>query len=689
MFKISKIKLDIVGFNTSQSATKHFGFIIPFSTGLNIISGSNTSGKSTILSCIYYGLCLEQLLGSKDLGALNPALKEELEYKGVNYNVLSSTVYIEINNGTKVQTLKRDIKGNNVDTNKIKIFDASISENYSGIKESIKYITLHRDHESDNGFYKWIADFIGIDIPYVYKFGVTKSMTPLYLQTIFPAFFIEQTKGWSDFFATCPNWGIKNNKEKTIEFILGLKQLSLDLKIEELEYREKQIKRQWKDVYDTIYLYATSNFGKINNLTKQPLENEKEINDVTLLVKQNEEEEECIDLIHLIDNVQKEYDDLLSKPLKKTSEVKDFLRKEFLDKTKLYQGYKQKYNDFILDFNSQELQLICYKEQEGKIDQEKKDNQDIIKILEDHGNNPDYKICPTCNQNIVNSLRDKRLQVKEMPVNENIKYLDNQLKLLQGSIKGLNKTLKEKQVIKQYFIKEMSLKEQELKIIQDELISHDNYPSATEVFKRIKLEVKLTDLKNLKINFSDLIGELKHISKRFSQLNIDKDNLDLEVKDDNVKLNHFRTSFVHYLKSFGYSTITNYLKIDIQKEYPFKYLPVLNYEKPQKITIGSSASDGIRAIWAYYLSLLVEGVNHFGVVLFDEPGQHKMNQNSLKRLFEKASEIKDKQVIISTSVDTILEDKNKIDLIYLLDGLVENKDYKHYKIETDKSIHEL
>ena len=37
--------------------------------------------------------------------------------------------------------------------------------------------------------------------------------SPLYLQSIFSALFIEQTKGWSDFFANMPFFGITKAKE--------------------------------------------------------------------------------------------------------------------------------------------------------------------------------------------------------------------------------------------------------------------------------------------------------------------------------------------------------------------------------------------------------------------------------------------------------------------------------------------
>ena len=40
---------------------RKFGFHFSFQSGLNILSGDNSSGKSTVLACIYYCLGMEQL----------------------------------------------------------------------------------------------------------------------------------------------------------------------------------------------------------------------------------------------------------------------------------------------------------------------------------------------------------------------------------------------------------------------------------------------------------------------------------------------------------------------------------------------------------------------------------------------------------------------------------------------------
>ena len=57
----------------------------------------------------------------------------------------------------------------------------------------------------------------------------------------------------------------------------------------------------------------------------------------------------------------------------------------------------------------------------------------------------------------------------------------------------------------------------------------------------------------------------------------------------------------------------------------------------------SSASDNIRAIWAYTLALLATSLekqgNHPAVVLFDEPAQHSIDADDVIALFDAINEL--------------------------------------------------
>ena len=105
MFKINKLKAEILS-DKSENITDLYGFEFQFESGLNIIAGPNSRGKTTINTCIYYALGMEELLGAHNEKALDKALKEEFtikpsqEEEGINYKVQSSKILLEIENSS-------------------------------------------------------------------------------------------------------------------------------------------------------------------------------------------------------------------------------------------------------------------------------------------------------------------------------------------------------------------------------------------------------------------------------------------------------------------------------------------------------------------------------------------------------------------------------------------------------------
>lgn len=186
---IESIDLEVKSYDNQK-----FGFNFDFRSGLNLLTGDNSSGKSTVLSCIYYCLGLEQLIGSKGPRTLSPAIRESFNYKGKNYRVVSSscTLKIKANNGN-CYSLTRIIKSQeNLESLNKEIVIEDNGEKFG------KYVHAIRDHD-EHGFYRWLAEVNNLEVLEAEKEGgkVSKS---LYMQNVFSLSFIEQTKGWSDFF---------------------------------------------------------------------------------------------------------------------------------------------------------------------------------------------------------------------------------------------------------------------------------------------------------------------------------------------------------------------------------------------------------------------------------------------------------------------------------------------------------
>ena len=68
MLQFERFRLQIEAENYATHEKKTFGRDLILASGLNIIAGENTSGKSSLAKCFYYVLGMEQLIEGR-LGA--------------------------------------------------------------------------------------------------------------------------------------------------------------------------------------------------------------------------------------------------------------------------------------------------------------------------------------------------------------------------------------------------------------------------------------------------------------------------------------------------------------------------------------------------------------------------------------------------------------------------------------------
>jgi DNA repair exonuclease SbcCD ATPase subunit len=686
MIKINRLKLDIQGYNiTDSSNIERFGFDIPFSKGLNVIKGENTSGKSTIISCLLYSLGLEEILGVKYDHSLDNSLKREFSIDEDKIKVHSSYLFIEIENTKNdIVTIKRSIVGNPNEKFYLKVFEGKMSKIDSIENSKTLFIHRERNHESEIGYFKWFSEFIGFPkIPKV--LNQKGEYTDLYIQTIFPALLIEQTKGWSDFLSSIPYFSIKENKQRTIEYLLNLKALKNEVEKEKLTSITKKLIQDWKSTINKMNLLATSSSGKFLEISEEPLIDSSHLKEVNLEILVDIKSEEYINIQNLISNLdeQKQKINLEPKFVKDTSpQLKnklEILKAEYLD-------YIEYYKEFTLKFQSDKYQIISYENHLKELKDEIEVNKDIKYLTEKEPSINELANCPTCHQEFGSTIIKTELSVEFKTIKGNLAYLKDQEKLLVSSIENLKEILIEKTIIDNTFSEDMSALQSKIKQVKNELLDPDLMPSRSQIFEELKLENEINHLTKIESNFNGLINELKSISEKFNKNRRDIDDLVLDEKGDEGKINNLETTFKNLLRKFKYSS-NDLRNVTLQKKFPFKYLPVTKYQGDiQKIQLSSSASDFIRSIWAYTISLLINAENHPGILLFDEPSQHSMKSSSLKEFFETLSNLNDYQIIIAASTDehAKTEDKHPYSINNLLTGLK----HSEYKI-LDKAIRRM
>lgn len=214
-----------------------YGYRVPFSPGLNIIRGDNSSGKSTFVNSLIYALGMEEIIGSKGNAALPYALKSRFDLNGVDKRVLNSSVYLELENRAgKVITLKRVIKSDEADTKLIQVIEGAYLTDPSLTNLRSQYTFLHdagSAQDEQRGFFAYLENFLGLKLP---SLSDNKGKeTKLYLQAVFSALLVEQKRGWTDYIANIPYYGVSSMREKVASFLLDLDIFRSTKKLNELQ----------------------------------------------------------------------------------------------------------------------------------------------------------------------------------------------------------------------------------------------------------------------------------------------------------------------------------------------------------------------------------------------------------------------------------------------------------------------
>ncbi|MDD9785890.1 AAA family ATPase [Priestia megaterium] len=646
MLKLNALNIEVI------TAEKVFGTKISFSSKVNIINGQNSTGKSTCLNAILYGLGIEELLGGKKGKTMKPALRHEVEFNGQKFNVLESNVYLQIENENKnIITIKRSIKSNTRDANLITVIEGALltspEQHYSSRD---MYVHLSGASNNELGFHKYLEKFIGWNLPKVssYQGGDKK----LYLQSLFPTFFIEQLRGWSDFLATVPTYyGIKNVSKKVIEYILDLDVIENERKRQEIEDYKKHVTAVWKENFNFITGLALEVKGEVKGITSNPtILTEEERERIFIEVERGGQ---FFPLPDLKDTLEAEYISLKLGKASIVGEVLEENQQELEDSIETLGLLEFENKQISEDYRLELRNLESLKEQIRMVEEDLIRNKDARK-LKNLGSEMNLSLakhtCPVCQQAIKDSLLPQSIEQNPMDIDENIKFLEAQRKMMKLSISANEEALAKKQEKMKYYRNQIDRLRSMIRGLRKEMLSDERLPSEVEIQKKIEIKNELDKLVSVEEQFNEKLTQIFLLSNQWIKILNKETKLPKEYFSltDTEKLHALETYFKKNVMDFGYrSAAVEDIKISEDK-----YFPTVN---SFDMKFDASASDHIRAIWAYTVALYETSRefkgNHPCLLVFDEPGQHQMEVKNIKSFFRKICNLKsDFQVIISTSL---------------------------------------
>jgi len=634
-----------------------YGFRFNFARTLTIIRAKNSSGKSTLFNSLLYGLGMEELVGGKNEKVLPYAVKEHIEFDGRRVLVTASEVMLEIESRTgEVVTLRRAIRDTVRDPRLIEVFSgAHVTEDRDLGEARPTYVHDGGGAKRPEGFHRFLETFLGLDLPRVPT--TSGGETKLYLQAVFAALAVEQKRGWTDYIANIPFYGIRDARTKVVEFLLGLDVFETNAERNRLNAESVEIDAEWRKVYDELRREANPVGAVVEGASPNPssLFNENEASIRKLAGGSS------VPLAEHINQLRAEHAALQKQAEQyHKSSGAEAMQSVTVAMDEL-QGLSVLHERATALHAEQRVSLAEYEKLLAEANEDLERNKTAAK-LRDLGAKHDVATavgrCPTCNQSVDDTLLAGAVTGPQMDLATNIAYLDSQRRMLIRQIAGLKVGVQATEVRVAELAARIASKRDVLTAMRGDVTSGASESKAI-VRRQVQIEVEVEALEKLQARAIELFARLAQIATRMSANQSARRGMPREAysRADLERINRFQLNFRANAGSFGYESAP-IREVEIGKDTLVPCLAQMELREIRTdIKSDSSASDFVRLIWSYLLALHQTSAtasslgNHPGLLMFDEPGQHSMAVDSQHALLKQLASETSLQSIVAASFD--------------------------------------
>lgn len=648
-----------------------YGFATSFQKGLNIIRGSNSSGKSTIVNCLLYSLGMEELVGGKGEEALSYAVRNYVIHDEKKHAISESYVTIEIENHLgRTSIIRRWIKSSTHNTKLAEVTESSYELGSSNT--SWKFIHDNYSAVYQEGFFTYLEKFLGLKLPKVHDSN--GKQVKLYLQAIFAAVAIEQKRGWTDYIANIPYYSVSNARVRVVEYILGLGVFDQESKRIELDLESISLNNDWtsrqKDLFSQAAILRLNLTGIPNRITS-----EFDQGKVEAVRTMNGERS---DLNSTIAALKKQYRELEIAMSPERDLAASPISYELQRQTSIVTNLASDYETSLSNLTIYKSTLSAHIQIKTQTEEELARNR-TTKKLREYGASKHLHAandsCPTCHQHIEDSLISINLTGTAMDIDTNIHYLVSQAKMLAKQESGLEVKIRDAELVCQNFAFQLEKERSVLSSLRKDA-TRGNVVSQAAVKKQVLVEWEIEKLED----FSDYLDSaLVDLTKLAEALKHNQNKRKLLPKDryseeDIRRIRRFSQNFRGNAGEFDYlsaeigdivfnedSLLPQLSRLELREilDTPSDVTTKAQAARNGNMAQNSSASDFVRLIWSYIMALYqtasskdING-NHLGFIMMDEPGQHSMATKSQQALFRMLAKQSNFQAIVAASFDDL------------------------------------
>ncbi|MFE0022295.1 hypothetical protein [Amycolatopsis sp. NPDC059021] len=631
-----------------------FGADIPLSDGLMVFRADNSRGKSTSMQGFLFALGLEKMITARASHAVTSAMRDRLIYDPSTKSetpVLSSWISLEIQGVTNdVVTLTRWIKHDQFDSGLVRVTLGPAITAPDEYEVQDYYVGRPGAAANPKGFHKWLASFIGWQLPQLP--AADGRLAPLYMEQVFPLLFVEQRRGWGGIQAQMPYFsGVVDVKRRAIEFLLKLDVGEVESERMRLRAEDKVVQDQWRTAV-RAFKDSISGDGLVvqrlpdNLVTAWPPVNRPFVAEAR--------EDSWVNLESVLASLRTELANISEVQVRPVREVSGELEQTLAVAIERSDSLRQAGAILRDEIVQDQRELRQLQSRIGALEEDLREHQDIL-ILERLGSESISRLhgdCPVCHQELPVSLLGAETTTSTLSAESSVDYIKQQIDLFSVMERDTRATVEAK---RERFasLKRMAAETRsQIRSLRSSLTSAENTPSEEDVAQKVRIAQKLESLTVASERFSQLLGELERFAEtaRGIRAALQKLPKDSASDNDRAKLGFVKRSFIDQLRAYDFGSFRAEENLDISKT---DYLP---RRDDFDLQADISASDSIRVVWSYLLSLLEVSesydTNHPGLLIFDEPRQQSAKDVSFRALLRRASmNPGSRQVIFATSED--------------------------------------
>ncbi|MFE9337283.1 hypothetical protein [Streptomyces sp. NPDC007063] len=562
------------------------------------------------------------------------AMTDAVEVGGREYRVEESNVSLEIENSQgEILTIGRPVKSERHDTTLIRTRNGpTLSRPGGSYVQRDYFVRRGGAAQREAGFHFELARFLGWDLPKVTRLDGSEG--PLYLECLFPYFFVEQKHGWSGVQARIPAYlGIQDVSKRSAEFILNLDAMDMVLEVQRVESAISLVEADWKSVARNISELASRAGILVRGIPKKPNAAWRREELVALEVDSGSGWVSLDDEIHRLGRIlsdQQEHE--VSSVGEAATGIEEALSRNQDRAMQLNMALSSAIGEWeqaSKQSQSIELRIDALEEDLRK----HKDAALLHRLGSTEDARSEYETCPTCGQSLPDGF-----EITDYPltIEDNIVHLEKELATFRSMALDANRAVEVSQVRVYRMREEMETLRATIRSQKDALVSPNSMPNASQLTERLQLEARMKALQEVRDSIESSIDELETLMVTWRR---NKESLstlrrrDLTASDE-AKIRALRSSLTSQLDAYGFRSLEPN-SIDISTK---TYRP--NHEGFD-LGFDLSASDMVRVIWAYLFSFMEVSrefqASHPQILIFDEPRQQEAARLSFQQLLHRAA----------------------------------------------------